>query len=188
MQQLFFGHESKAARHVAFAAIEASAATATLCLDVAQALAEEDGHNVGLIDATVDSIPLPTQLQTPSPMRGKALWPIAPQLWMVPRETWLPGAGGQQITGRNLSRLHELTTWFDFSILCCASVSWATSSIGRICDGLVLVVTANKTRRLVAAQIKDQLNKVQVPVLGTVLAERRFPVPQGLSEVCELYG
>ena len=45
---------------------------------------------------------------------------------------------------------------------------------------LVLVLTANKTRRLVAAQIKDQLSKAQVPLLGTVLAERRFPVPKGL--------
>jgi Mrp family chromosome partitioning ATPase len=44
----------------------------------------------------------------------------------------------------------------------------------------VLVLTANKTRRLVAAQIKDQLSKAQVPLLGTVLTERRFPVPQGL--------
>jgi len=44
----------------------------------------------------------------------------------------------------------------------------------------VLVLTANKTRRLVAAQIKDQLSKAKVPLLGTVLAERRFPVPQGL--------
>jgi len=44
----------------------------------------------------------------------------------------------------------------------------------------VLVLAANKTRRLVAAQIKDQLSKAQVPLLGTVLAERRFPVPRGL--------
>jgi Mrp family chromosome partitioning ATPase len=44
----------------------------------------------------------------------------------------------------------------------------------------VLVLTANQTRRLVAAQIKEQLRKAQVPLLGTVLAKRRFPVPQGL--------
>jgi Mrp family chromosome partitioning ATPase len=59
-------------------------------------------------------------------------------------------------------------------------VSWLTASIGRASDGLVLVLTANKTRRLVAAQVRDQLTKAQVPLLGTVLAERRFPVPQGL--------
>jgi Mrp family chromosome partitioning ATPase len=99
---------------------------------------------------------------------------------MVPRQSWLPDAGGQRITDQNLSRLRELTTEFDFSILWCAPASWLTASIGQTCDGLVLVLTANKTRRLVAAQIKDQLSKAQVPLLGTVLAERRFPVPQGL--------
>ncbi len=84
------------------------------------------------------------------------------------------------MSDQNLSRLRELTTEFDFSILWCAPVSWLTASIGQACDRLVLVLTANKTRRLVAAQIKDQLSKAQVPLLGTVLAERRFPVPQGL--------
>ena len=85
-----------------------------------------------------------------------------------------------RITNQKLLRLREVTTEFDFSILWCASVSWLTASIGRACGALVSVLTANKTRRLVAAQIRDQLTKAQVPVLGTVLAERRFPVPQGL--------
>jgi len=99
---------------------------------------------------------------------------------MVPRQSWLPDEGGQRITEQNLARLRELTAEFDFSILWCAPVSWLTLSIGQVCDGVVLVLTANKTRRLVAAQIKDQLNQAQVPLLGTVLTERRFPVPQGL--------
>jgi len=180
VQQLFFRHESKPVRHVGFATVEASTAIATLCLEVAKALAEEDRYDVGLIDANPDSVPLQTQLQIPSPNRGEATWPIAPHLWMVPRQNWLQNACGQRITDQNLSRLRELTTEFDFSILWCAPVSWLTASIGRTCDGLVLVLSANKTRRLVASQIKDQLSKAQVPLLGTVLAERRFPVPQGL--------
>jgi hypothetical protein len=180
VQQLFFRHESKPVRHVGFATVEASTATATLCLEVAKALAEEDRYDVGLIDAHPDSVPLQTQLQIPFPNRAEATWPIAPHLWMVPRQKWLQDACGQRITDQNLSRLRELTTEFDFSILWCAPVSWLTASIGRACDGLVLVLTANKTRRLVASQVKDQLSKAQVPVLGTVLAERRFPVPQGL--------
>jgi hypothetical protein len=180
VQQLFFRHESKPVRHVGFATVEASTATATLCLEAAKALAEEDRYDVGLIDAHPDSVPLQTQLQIPSPNRAEATWPIAPHLWMVPRQNWLQDACGQRITDQNLSRLRELTTEFDFSILWCAPVSWLTASIGRACDGLVLVLTANRTRRLVASQVKNQLSKAQVPVLGTVLAERRFPVPQGL--------
>jgi Mrp family chromosome partitioning ATPase len=180
VQQLFFLHGSKPVRHVGFATVGASTATATLCLEVARALAEEDRYDVGLIDAHPESVPLQTQLQIPSPSRAEATWPIAPHLWMVPRQSWLPDACGQRITDQNLARLRELTTEFDFSILWCAPVSWLTASIGRACDGLVLVLTANKTRRLVASRVKDQLSKAQVPVLGTVLAERRFPVPQGL--------
>jgi Mrp family chromosome partitioning ATPase len=99
---------------------------------------------------------------------------------MVPRQSWLAESDGQRVTDHNLSRLRDLTAEFDFSVLWCAPVSWLTTSIGQACDGLVLVLTANKTRRLVAAQIKDQLSKAEVPLLGTVLAERRFPVPQGL--------
>jgi hypothetical protein len=180
VQQLFFRHESKPVRHVGFAAIEASTETATMCLEVARVLAEQDRYDIGLIDAHPNSIPLQTQLQIPSPHRAEATWQVAPRLWMVPRQSWVPDASGERITDQNLSRLREFTAEFDFSILWCAPVSWLTASIGRTCDGLVLVLTANKTRRLVAAQIKDQLSKAQVPLLGTVLADRRFPVPQGL--------
>jgi hypothetical protein len=180
VQQLFFRHESKPVRHVGFATVEASTETAKLCLEVAGALAEESRYDVGLIDAYPDSVPLETKLQIPSPNPAEATWPIAPRLWMVPRQSWLPEDCGQRITDQNLSRLRELTTEFDFSILWCAPVSWRMASIGQTCDGLVLVLAANKTRRLVAAQIKDQLSKAQVPLLGTVLAERRFPVPRGL--------
>jgi Mrp family chromosome partitioning ATPase len=180
VRQLFFRNESKPVRHVGFAPVEASTATATLCLEIARALAEEGRYDVGLIDANPDAILLQTQLQIPSPNRAEAAWPMAPRLSMVPRQSWLPAAGGRRITEQNLSRLRELTMEFDFSILWCAPVSWLTASIGQTCDGLVLVLTANKTRRLVAAQMKDELSKAQVPLLGTVLAERRFPVPQGL--------
>jgi Mrp family chromosome partitioning ATPase len=69
---------------------------------------------------------------------------------------------------------------FDFAILCCPSILWLTTRIGRGCDGLVLVLTADKTRRLVAARMKDLLREAQIPLLGTVLTERRFPVPEAL--------
>lgn len=178
--QLFLRPESVPVRHVGFSSIEAATDTATLCLEVARALAAEERYDVGLIDAHSDSVRLQTHLRIPASSRGEPTWLIAPRLWMVPRQSWLPDVRGQRTTDQNLSRLRELTTEFDFSILWCSPISWLAVSIGQACDGLVLVLTANKTRRLVAVQIKDQLSKAQVPLLGTVLAERRFPVPQGL--------
>jgi hypothetical protein len=179
VQQLFFRHESNPIRYVGFAAAEAATAPAFLCLEVAKSLADS-GQEVGLIDACPDSPLLQSQLQIPSLSHPESSWPIGPRLWMVPRQSWLPDSSRKRITGQHLSRLRELTSEFDFAILCCDPVSWLTAGISQACDGLVLVLTANKTRRLVAIQIKEQLSKAEIPLLGTVLAERRFPVPQGL--------
>ena len=79
-----------------------------------------------------------------------------------------------------MERLRELMAEFDFSIVTCPPVSWLTAKLGHGCDGLVLVLTANRTRRMVAAQVKQRLDQSGIPLLGTVLAERSFPVPEGL--------
>jgi Mrp family chromosome partitioning ATPase len=178
--QLFFRPESGPVRYVGFAASEPSTETAPLCLEVARALAGEGRYDVGLVDASPAAAPLQTQLDVAPTLSPETTWPIAPRLWLVPRENWLPSNENQRIPEQSLSRLRELTTEFDFALLCCPAVSWQTARIARACDGLVLVLTANKTRRLVAAQMKDLLRVAQVPLLGTVLGERRLPVPEGL--------
>jgi hypothetical protein len=180
VQQLFFRHEAGMVRNVGFAPTEESMQMAPLCLDVAKALAGEGKYHVGLIDAGFDPISLQQQLKIAAPSPAKVTWPVSPRLKLVPRQSWWPEAGLQPATDQNLERLREVMTDFDFSIVCCAPVCWITARIGHNCDGLVLVLTANRTRRLVAAQIVDRLGKVGVPLLGTILADRRFPVPEGL--------
>ena len=180
VEQLFFRPHSAPVRYVGFVASEPSTETAQLCLEAARVLAEEGRYDVGLVDANPDAVPLQTQLEVAPTVRPEATWPIAPRLWLVPRQSWLPASHGQRIPGQSFSRLRELTTEFDFAFLYCPSALWLTTRIGRACDGLVLVLTANKTRRLAAVQMKDLLRKAGVPLLGTVLTERRLPVPEGL--------
>jgi hypothetical protein len=180
VQQLFFRHESSPLRNVAFAPAEASPQAARLCFDVAKALVEEGKYEVGLIDANFGSLPMERALQIPAPAGARTTWAVAPRVWLAPRDGWCQQDGQHPAADSNLERLRELTTEFDFSIVHCPPVSWLTARIGQVCDGLVLVLTANKTRRLVAAQVKDWLSKTPVPLLGTVLAERRFPVPSRL--------
>jgi Mrp family chromosome partitioning ATPase len=180
VQQLFFSEKSNAVCHVGFAPVEGSTATATLCLEVATTLAESHRYDVGLIDANTEAVSLQRQLQLDPPSPDNATWLAAPHLRIVPRQNWLQDDEANRATERDLARLRELTSEFDFSILWCAPVSWLTASVARTCDGLVLVLAANKTRRIVAAQARDQMRQAQVTLLGTVLAERRFPVPQSL--------
>ncbi len=192
IQQLFFQTEAGLVRNVGFTPVEASAQTAPMCIDLAKALANEGKFDVGLIDASADGVPLQRRLQIEAPEysrehshehsgeKSKDILPVAPRLWLVPWQSWSNSAGLHSITNGDLERLRDFMKGFDFCILYCAPVSWLTARIAQSCDGIVLVLTANKTRRLVAAQIKEQLTKARIPLLGTVLAERRLPVPQGL--------
>lgn len=180
MQQLFFQQESGLVRNVGFTPVEPSPQTAPVCIDLAKALASEGKYDVGLIDASSDAVPLQRRLRVEAPDHGKDIWPVASRLWLVPWQSWSMGAGLHSITDQDLERLRDFMKGFDFCILYCAPVSWLTARIAQSCDGIVLILTANKTRRLVAAQIKEQLAKAHIPLLGTVLAERRLPVPQGL--------
>jgi hypothetical protein len=179
-QQLFFRKETGVVRNVGFSAIEASAEAAPMCLDLARALASEGNCDVGLIDASSDVIPLHQQMRIRTSAHSDLTWMISSRLWFVSRQSWWREPGLQSMSEQDVERLRDFMRGFDFSVVYCSAVSWLTPRIAQSCDGLVLILTANKTRRLVAAQIKEQLAKARIPLLGTVLAERRLPVPEGL--------
>jgi len=135
---------------------------------------------VGVIDADPDGVALPIDREmVPSDRRSPGR-EVAPRLWAVPLEGWRSEIDVSLVSDQNLYRLRQITSEFDFSLLRCPPAAWLTSRVAQGCDGVVLVLTANKTRRLVAAQMRDQLRSAGISVLGTVLTGRRFPVPQGL--------
>jgi protein-tyrosine kinase len=51
------------------------------------------------------------------------------------------------------------------------------SLLGRIGDGMVMVIGANATRREVARKAKNLLESAQIHLFGTVLNKRVFPIP-----------
>jgi len=180
--QLFLQQKAARVRNVCFAPIESPEPVVSLCVGVAHLLAAEGKCDVGLIDACAGAIPLEQHLQTPTPKAGDSSLQVAPCLWLVSRDAWLKKSGLEPISNRVLERLCDSMSEFDFSVLCCGPVSATTLRIAQRCDGLVLILTANKTRRLVATQVKEQLARAGVPLLGTVLAERRLPVPTALYQ------
>ena len=50
--------------------------------------------------------------------------------------------------------------------------------LGQTADGVVLVLEANSTRRVAALKAKLALDASNIRVLGTVLNNRRFPIPE----------
>ena len=49
-----------------------------------------------------------------------------------------------------------------------------------LCDGAVLVLTANQTRKESAFRAQEQLLQCNAELLGTVLDGRTFPVPEAI--------
>jgi Mrp family chromosome partitioning ATPase len=50
--------------------------------------------------------------------------------------------------------------------------------MAQFADGIILVLSAHRTRRAMARKIKETLEAAQVRILGTVLSDRVFPIPE----------
>ncbi len=179
VQQLFLRNVTTRVRNVAFVPIEATNTISGLCLDVARCLADRGKYDVALVDCGSAATPLPDELHLAPIGEDHSSWLIAPHLWIVTRNDWVQDAA-VSARAQQASRLRELNSEFDFSIFRCEPLSTLETAVPQSCDGVVLVLAANKTRRLVASQIRDQLEEMKVPVLGSVLSDRRFPIPTGL--------
>ncbi len=177
-----FLHNPRAIRHVGFAPVEPQTEISELCLQIARELASTQKQEVGLIDAVPGSTAFDQYLHGPATSNGRApARQIRPRLWLVSAQSWLKNASAHLAEDEDFQYLAQLSSQFEFSLLRLpAPTSWLTAKIGQICQGLVLVVAANRTRRLVALQTKDQLLNAGIDVLGSILTDRRFPVPFGL--------
>lgn len=76
-------------------------------------------------------------------------------------------------------RLRELRSHFDYVLINGPTVPDHGQAVflGRLSDGIVLILEAHSTRRDTAMQVKIEMEQANVPVLGTVLNNRTFPIP-----------
>jgi Mrp family chromosome partitioning ATPase len=79
-------------------------------------------------------------------------------------------------------RLTELRAEFDFVLIDASAMSVANDviALGSMSDGVVMVLKANASRRQVARQAIEDLQGGKAKVLGAVLNQRTFPIPDAL--------
>ena len=68
---------------------------------------------------------------------------------------------------------------FEFSIVEAppAGESNQALAMAQFADGIILVLSAHRTRRITACKTVEMLEAAKAHILGTVLADRIFPVP-----------
>lgn len=124
----------------------------------------------GFLDALVSDEPITGYCQR-----------LTDNLWVLP--------SGSAITDQNLPsavaikrRVDQLRRHFGYCLMAGPTISDSAEALAlaQLTDGVLLVVEANATRRDIAVAAKDRLTTTGVPILGAVLNNRTFPIPDNL--------
>ena len=189
VRQVFLPGWPKPARQVVFCAVE-DGDVAGISLRVSQVLAAQIPGNVALVEAHLESTGNGDDYGTavpvfrPSghrPLRDSARR-VSSHLWRVPREMFL----GENESGLSVEwlpgRLRELRLEFDYTIVHGPPAALCSDAalLGYLSDGVVLVLRANATRRATAQRAVQLLQASSVRILGSILSERTFPIPEGI--------
>ncbi len=186
VQQIFFGDSQKPCRQVVFSPVDPHIEVVSLCRKIGEILACELHRPTCIVDAGFPSRPYENAAQA-SPGQGRfGIWRDSAEqrsnnLWRLPREVFAEENPNSLSAAWLRGRLAELRLDFDFTVIqgppCACSEG---SLLAASCDGLVLLIEANKTRRATARQLKQYLDATNVRLLGTVLTERTFPIPEAI--------
>ena len=78
--------------------------------------------------------------------------------------------------------MDKLKEEFGFILIDAPPVSSGADAVllGQMTDGVILVVEANSTRREMARTAKETFEGANVKVLGAILNNRTFPIPEAL--------
>jgi Mrp family chromosome partitioning ATPase len=162
-----------------------------ICARVAELLASQVTGTVCVVDANLQSPTLHEQfsvanhhgladaLRQTGTIRGYVSQLSRRNLALVSCGSDARDAQNLVTTDRMRMRLNELRSEFDYVLIDCPamSVSNVALSLGSVADGVVLVLKANTTRKDKARGAVRDLQAAKVKVLGAVLNQRTFPIP-----------
>jgi protein-tyrosine kinase len=182
------------ARVVVFSSVERGAGCTWLTAQVAQTLASQGRSSVCVVDANFRSPALHEAFASNNQpgladaaldggrvqeyLRNTTL----PNLWLLTNGT--PERASQAIVATQalLECIHQLRTQFEYVILDAAPMNLFNDAVtlASAGDGIALVLKANSSRREIAQKMLQEAKSANVRVLGAVLNQRQFPVPESV--------
>ncbi len=196
LQRVFLLPNGQAPRAVLFSSVDSGDGCSSVCTCAAEALAGEVTGTVCLIDANLRAPALHKYFGLDN-HRGLAealsqTGPIRDFVHQI-RSTNLSVLTCGSVNGnvhsllssdRLQARLTELRSEFDHVLIDAPPVNLYADAItlGRLSDGLILVLQSDSTRREAARKAKESIQAANVRLLGAILNKRTFPIPQALYE------
>lgn len=194
VQRLFLsGHRT---RQVVFAGTEEGNGCSWICAHAADILASQTPGSVCVVDCDVNYPTLHTEFQASNryglgealastePIRQFTQQLSQPNLWLLSSGAAAGNENSQQqvTLDRMRKRMFELRSEFDYILLDVSPLGVGNQAavLGGWCDGIALVLKANSSNRKAARKSLDELQAANVSVLGAVLNQRTFPIPQSI--------
>ena len=171
VRQTFLWNVPQPVRQVAFSAAGPEIEIDEICLLVGKALTEEREGEVAIV-RTAPGVPTLGQ----ESLKATAI-PLERKLWLLQEKQC---SGNIAAAGELYSYLAAVRAEFEYSIVLANPADSNAMLEGQFSDGLVLVLSALHTRRRAALKTKRALEQAGVRLLGTVLADREFPIPHNL--------
>ena len=194
VQYLFLGatngNDQAGAQKVVFCGVDQAKGSTLLCAQVARSLAEQVQSHVCIVDANLRAIANSSLLDLLGPGgapqstlddQATTCQRVTDNLWLASRDS-LPLNGGVPTLDQMRVKIKDLGGEFDFIVINAPPIGLYSDAtlLGQVANGVVLVLEAHSTRRSAARKAKLALEAANVPVLGTVFNNRKFPIPESL--------
>jgi Mrp family chromosome partitioning ATPase len=191
-QRLFLATDGKAdtgPRRVVFCGIDEAEGTSVLCAQLGRLLASQVASQVCIVDANVRAPSLHRLLDVErsdgqsslqAAPQAQPMQQIASNLWLISGHLAATNGGVTASLDQVRSQIKALPPEFAYVVINAPPVGLNSdvAMLGQWTDGVVLVLEANSTRRVAARKAKQALEAANVRVLGTVLNNRTFPIPE----------
>ena len=193
VQRIFPINAQSTPQLVLFSSLESEAAACSIAARTAEILAERAEGPVCVVDANFraplvhryfdvqNCKGLSESLCEPGPVQDFALHLSKSDLWVMPTGCAAARLAGPETSKCVSSRMMELRTLFKHIVVNCPLFLERLPALQSFAaDGMVLIVEANATRRETVREVMEELQIAGARVLGVVLNNRTFPIPDAI--------
>lgn len=187
-QTVFLSEDAITPHEVVLCGVDQEGGSSEICRDLGHILASCSVRPICLIDADVHSLRLSNLLDSSRPMAISSSVPegcvqVAPNLWLATVDSLELGRDGALGPAHRWKQcLAELRVFFGYVLIDAPGVNVRgdAAALGQVADAAILVIEANFTRKAAALRAKRTLVTGKVRLLGSILHNRTFPIPERL--------
>ena len=193
VQRVFLLPGRDVSRVVMFSSAEKGVGCTWVTANAAMVLASLVPGSVCVIDANLRSPDLHTQFGFGNNLglagAVRQAGPVRDFTQRLGANLWLMSSGSDDSSSQTIlssdrmsARIAELRNEFDYVLVDSPALNLYSDAVvlARHCDGLVLVLKANSSRRETVQKALKDLSAANVRVLGAVLNQRTFPLPEAI--------